>query len=256
MKTNLHTHTVRCKHARGTERDYIEAAIEKGFEILGFSDHVPMPGDDPLVSKIRMEMREIGDYTYTLIRLREEYRGRIELLIGYEAEYIPRFFDEMMYELEKYPLDYMILGQHFFTREDSFLYAGKLSDEEYRLTEYVRTTIEGMRTGLFSYLAHPDLINYAGSEKLYREQMERLISEAIALDIPLEINCLGLLTDRHYPSDRFFSLASEMGADFCIGCDAHDPERILQPHEVPGLQAFLDRNHITRIREATAVMLH
>ena len=40
---NYHTHTTRCNHAMGTEREYIETAISEGFEILGFSDHTPQP---------------------------------------------------------------------------------------------------------------------------------------------------------------------------------------------------------------------
>ena len=40
-KANYHTHTTRCKHANGTEREYIEKAIEAGYQVLGFSDHSP-----------------------------------------------------------------------------------------------------------------------------------------------------------------------------------------------------------------------
>lgn len=36
MKTNYHTHTFRCKHASGTDRDYVEAAVANGFSELGF----------------------------------------------------------------------------------------------------------------------------------------------------------------------------------------------------------------------------
>ena len=41
MIANYHTHTWRCRHADGTEREYVETAIEAGFKILGFSDHTP-----------------------------------------------------------------------------------------------------------------------------------------------------------------------------------------------------------------------
>ena len=43
MKANYHTHTARCGHATGTGEDYVLAAIEQGFDELGFSDHVPWP---------------------------------------------------------------------------------------------------------------------------------------------------------------------------------------------------------------------
>ena len=37
MRFNLHTHTFRCRHASGTEREYIENAIRSGMDLLGFS---------------------------------------------------------------------------------------------------------------------------------------------------------------------------------------------------------------------------
>lgn len=36
MIANYHTHTWRCRHADGTEREYVERAIEGGLKILGF----------------------------------------------------------------------------------------------------------------------------------------------------------------------------------------------------------------------------
>ena len=46
MTANYHTHTWRCNHASGTEREYIEKAIESGIRILGFSvpeySHIPL----------------------------------------------------------------------------------------------------------------------------------------------------------------------------------------------------------------------
>ena len=53
MIANYHTHTIRCNHAKGTEREYIEQAIKEGFKILGFSDHVPQPYPDDFYSWIR-----------------------------------------------------------------------------------------------------------------------------------------------------------------------------------------------------------
>lgn len=33
---DLHTHHDRCEHAEGSIRDYVEAAIDNGLEIIGF----------------------------------------------------------------------------------------------------------------------------------------------------------------------------------------------------------------------------
>lgn len=242
---NYHTHTVRCKHARGYEEDYIEAAIRKGFSVLGFSDHVPVPYPKGFVSGIRMDVSEIEDYTETLLRLRDKYKDDIQILIGYEAEYMPPYFDEMMKRIQEYPLDYLIQGQHFVKDEISGIYAGSPTTEEAHLKDYVDVTIEGMKTGVFSCLAHPDLIHFIGDVDFYRAQMERLIKEAISLNIPLEVNALGYLTRRNYPCSEFFSLASEMNADFIFGCDAHSPDAILRPKDILGFPQFLEKNNIT-----------
>lgn len=34
MRVNYHTHTYRCGHAKGTEEEYVKAAIEGGLEVL------------------------------------------------------------------------------------------------------------------------------------------------------------------------------------------------------------------------------
>ena len=85
VKANYHTHTERCKHARGSEREYIESAIEHGFEVLGFSDHTPQPYENGFVSRIRMDMSEFDGYMDTIRSLKEEYSDRIEIKTGLEA---------------------------------------------------------------------------------------------------------------------------------------------------------------------------
>ncbi|HAX54412.1 MAG TPA: histidinol phosphate phosphatase, partial [Eubacterium sp.] len=47
-------------------------------------------------------------------------------------------------------------------------------DDESRIREYVDTVIEGMKTGMYSYLAHPDLINYQGLDSVYEWEMTRM----------------------------------------------------------------------------------
>ena len=41
MIANYHTHTYRCGHAEGSERDYAEKAAKAGLRILGIADHTP-----------------------------------------------------------------------------------------------------------------------------------------------------------------------------------------------------------------------
>ncbi len=245
MKANYHTHTARCKHASGSEREYVKHAIDHGFSILGFSDHVPQPYPDNFTSGIRMSMDELPEYVDTLIKLRDEYRDRIEILIGFEVEYTHKYFDKLINILSDYPIDYIILGQHYVPDEIDGFYVGAATSDESKLKAYADFTIEAMKTGLFTYPAHPDLINYTGDHLTYLKHMERIVATAIDLNLPLEINMYGFLDKRNYPRNLFFKMASDMGASFIIGCDAHRPDIVLQPNELAGFAEFLKRNNIT-----------
>ena len=79
MQRNYHTHTYRCGHAVGSEREYVEKAIELGFTELGFSEHAPMPFPDNLPKQnldrllaMRLKLHETEDYIESLLSLREE----------------------------------------------------------------------------------------------------------------------------------------------------------------------------------------
>ena len=244
MLANYHTHTARCNHAIGTEREYIEQAIGAGFKILGFSDHVPQPYPENYDFHIRMKLSEIENYTSTLTKLKEEYKNDIQIFIGYEAEYQPKYFLKMLKEIRKFPIDYLIQGQHFVADEIEGFYSGAMTDSVDDLKAYVDLTIEGMQTGLFTYLAHPDLINFIGPDEIFKKHMTPLVQTAIDLNIPLEINMLGFMDDRNYPCDRFFSLATDMNAPLIIGCDAHNPKHVMQPETLPGFVEFLNKHNI------------
>ncbi len=245
MEANYHTHTVRCNHAKGTEREYIEQALARDMRILGFSDHSPQVYDG-YVSGFRMRPDQLEDYVTTLRRLREEYAGRIEIRIGLEAEYYPRYFGRLMDLIRPYHLDYLILGQHFTGNEsDGEPPCPKPTDDERMLERYVRQSIEAMETGVFSCFAHPDIFNFTGDLRIYRKWYEKLCVRACELNIPLEMNMLGYVTGRHYPNASFFRIARETGNEVILGCDAHDPGRVADPEEIERCSGFLRQCGIT-----------
>ena len=247
MICNYHTHTFRCGHAKGEEREYIEKAIAEGLEVLGFSDHVPMAFPSGFRSHYRCPVEKLGEYMETLTALREEYKDKIKILIGFEAEYYPAHFEAMMAMLGEYDYDYLILGQHFVGNEEGEAYSGAPTNNDETLNKYVEQVITGARTGAFTYIAHPDLINYIGDEETYYRQMKRLCVELKALEIPIEFNLLGFEDSRNYPCERFFKIVAEVGNPVVIGCDAHRPDRVAEGWIVDSAIAELKRFGITPI---------
>lgn len=68
---NYHTHTWRCKHASGTVSDYAREAEKAGINILGISDHTPLPDNRWL--RVRMEMNELDPYLSEIDTAAEEF---------------------------------------------------------------------------------------------------------------------------------------------------------------------------------------
>ena len=120
-----------------------------------------------------------------------------------------------------------------------------------RSSTYVNQCIEALQTGLYTYLAHPDLINFTGSETFYRREMERLCLAAKELNIPLELNLLGLRANRTYPSERFFHIAKACGSTIVAGIDAHDPNCFFQPETFEPYQKFVAACGLTVTDEIT-----
>ena len=240
MRANYHTHTFRCGHAVGTEREYVERAVTEGLEILGFSDHAPyeLPGLHP---GIRMAPEELESYVDTLQSLREEYAGRLELRIGLEAEYYPAGFDMLLKRARAAGIEYLILGQHFLGNEYGEHYNGEAFDDPALLDRYVAQSCEAMRTGVFSYFAHPDLYYFTGDDRRYTEAARALCQSANDCGLPVEINLLGLREGRNYPDERFWRVAGEEGCSAVLGCDAHAPAGVSIPETEQKALALAER---------------
>jgi histidinol-phosphatase (PHP family) len=80
MLQNLHTHSTFCD-GKNTPEEMVRAAIEKGFDSIGFSGHAPMrfPSDYDMGSKV-------NEYIAEIKRLKEKYRGSVEIFLGCELD--------------------------------------------------------------------------------------------------------------------------------------------------------------------------
>ena len=94
----------------------------------------------------------------------------------------------------------------------------------YRYTElkFVNAVINAIKSGYISYVAHPDVFNFTGNVDVYKRESARLLKACKEYNVPVEINCLGIRTNRHYPRKEFWELAGEIGTPVVVGIDAHD----------------------------------
>ncbi len=240
MIINYHTHTVRCGHAaKVPDAAYAEAALDIGLRELGFSDHVPYPFEERHFSSCRMRCADLPDYMSSLTALKEQYRGRLDIHIGFEAEYYPDYFDKLLDLLAPYPCEYLILGQHFLNNEIGEPYNGGVTDSAERMRLYGDQCRRAMDTGRFSYFAHPDVLNFTGDTAVFREVSRDLCRAAKDYGMPLEFNLLGFIQNRHYPRRAFWEEAAAVGNEVILGWDAHDPTWMNQPEKEAEAHAYL-----------------
>jgi len=203
--------------------EYAQAAADAGLTVLGFSDHTPYIFPDGYYSHMRMYPDQLSGYVRQVLEAREAFRGQMEIPLGLEVEYYPKHWKETLSLVRDAGIEYFLLGQHWCGNEMDAPYNGEPTDREADLARYCSQVMDAMQTGLFSYLAHPDLIHFVGDDRVYRRHMKRLCQEAIRCGMPLEINLLGISTDRHYPDLRLWETAAEEGCPVILGRDAHSP---------------------------------
>lgn len=240
MIANYHTHTWRCNHATGTEREYIENAIGH-YRILGFSDHTPYPFPNGFEDHDKMRMDQLEDYVDTILGLKKEYRDDIEIHLGLEVEYYPAYFDDLVNFVKDFPVEYFILGQHWLGNRIGEVSPYAIGDDAGRLGQYVDQCIEALKTGRFTYLAHPDLAGFTGDRKLYDIWMRKLCRTVSRLDLPVEINLLGIRDHRTYPDSAFWEIAGQEGCKAVFGADAHTAGSVWRPEDQKKARQIADK---------------
>ena len=248
MIYNFHTHTHRCRHASGSDEEYIKSALEAGIKYLGFSDHAPFVFPDGFESHYRVPLLGAEEYAGTLGELKERYKDVIDISIGFELEYYPTYFDKMVEIAKNLGVEYLILGQHFlYDEHPNGIGSSSLVYEDDVLREYVDNVISAIKSGYFSYVAHPDMLQFCGNEAIYREEMTRLCLTSKEDDIPLEINLLGIRNKKHYPAQRFWQIAGEVDAPVTIGYDAHSNHDFENKEQLDVAKDYIERYSLNYI---------
>ena len=259
-KINLHTHST-FSDGKNTAEEHILAAIEKGFTVIGFSEHSLHPLNPEFYSEFdsiwHMPVADFSKYVATINELKQKYADRIKILLGFEADYFVRegigsaVPDKAAYA--QFKPDYLIGSVHFINTTDGYFSVDhKVEVVEQSLRRFYSKsdgTIDGKRvvcdyfeaeramlkSGKFEILGHPDLIRlrngplkfFDENESWYKEELKLTAKAAAAAGVIAEINtgaiARGMMEDS-YPSAQFLEYLYEQGVPVCINSDAHKTE--------------------------------
>jgi histidinol-phosphatase (PHP family) len=234
--TDYHVHTERCGHAGGATREFVLAALERGLDEIAFTDHVPLyflPGGDPLPD-FAMAEDELPGYVEEVLALREEFAGRIDVLLGLEADYREGHEKVLAEILSRYPWD-VVLGSVHWVAGDWIDAPGsarrhEMEGSENLWREYYRLLAKACATGLFDVMTHFDLPKKFGHRMPGGAAGAEgdAVSAAARAGVAVEVSSAGLRkpVGEVYPSPALLSRLVSAGVPVVLSSDAHAPAEV------------------------------
>jgi len=247
MKCNYHTHSTWCD-GKDSPRAMILAAVSRGFEAIGFSSHAMLPQDD--VDWV-LTPEKAPRYAREIRRLADEFKDRIKVFCGVEADYIPGGATPSRAAYASIAPDYIIGSIHFIKAPDGAVFAVDHTpqllqdgisdhfggDADAYVRAYFATLREMVSRFDFEIVGHPDLVRKFNARHpyfderadWYREELERTADAIAASGKIVEVNtgaiARGWLNDA-YPSPAFRTLLRDRGVRFILSSDAHAADGI------------------------------
>lgn len=157
-KQCLHTHSVLCD-GKDTLEEMVLAAIEKGFDSIGFSGHSYVEE----VGQYSMTEKDLPVYKAEILRLQQCYGDRIRIYCGLEKDNYAT--------IQQGEFDYLLGSVHLIRRDDGVVFVDWSADRvraqineyfEGDSIAYAKAYFEAVKDlpnyGAFDILAHFDLL--------------------------------------------------------------------------------------------------
>lgn len=238
LVTSFHTHTEICGHAKGLPLEYVLKAEKDGCKELGFSDHCPYPAVlGPGWDDCRMNVSQLDFYVSEVKKAADAVNFPVHL--GFECEYDRNFINWYKEELKgRCGAEYLVFGPHWVTVGNDHPYIPEIKHDKKLLYKYTDQVIEGIQSGIYSFLAHPDLFMQGWKEwdEDAESCLKNILDCAIDQNLPVEINGLGMnkgiiQTSRGvrygYPYYEFWQMVQSSQARVICNSDAHDPDSVI-----------------------------
>jgi histidinol-phosphatase (PHP family) len=247
--SSLHNHTIFCDGKDDIET-MCRAAIEKKLCALGFSAHAPITKKTGFESDWHLKDDRFNEYVEQVLSAKKRWRGKLEVLLGFEIDYIKGLRSALDKDITEVNPDYLIGSVHYlipangakpFTvdgPEEEFsqgLNEGFGGDAQALMNSYYDAQAEMIALGGFEILGHADLVkkNCLG-KNLWPLEVEACRQKEIALaaskaGVIAEANTGGInrkKINEIYPCETFLKFFHDNNAPVIITSDAHCAEDI------------------------------
>lgn len=247
MLTNHHTHSLYSDGSSQPE-EYIIEAIAKGFNILGFTEHSPLPFKNAF--SFKQENKE--EYVALMQNLKQKYSSQIAVYSGMEMDYIPGLSESFGKVKADYKLDYLIGSVHlvkpvnseelWFTDGPNYETYDKGLNELFgadirkAVARYYQQLNEMIESQQIDIIGHFDKVKMHNRDRFFKEDESwymALVSETLDLlqdrDIIVEVNTRGIYKQRSettYPGLDILKQIKKLRIPVMVNSDAHSPHEL------------------------------
>jgi len=228
-RIDLHNHTILCNHATGTTEEYIKKAIELKIDVFGFSEHAPMHFDE----NYRLKLEDKKFYENDVLTLKEKYKNDIEILLGYEVDYLKG--DYILPEVINSKVDYLIGSVHFINDgwgfdNPEFIGEYKNKNIDTIWEDYFEAITNMAKSNMFNIVGHLDLIKVFKflPTKDIKSIAHKALKQIKESNMVVEINSAGYRKPiaEQYPSKELLELCFELNIPITFSSDAHSVDQV------------------------------
>lgn len=240
MIGDFHTHTV-FSDGDNTPEEMVKAAIAKGMDKIGFSDHSYTFFDEQYC----VQKDRISAYRSEINVLKEKYRGKIDILCGIEQDfYSAEPVDGYDYAIGS--VHYLKLGGEYLPVDESGEFLQKIVErlggthaffKEYfdTVSAYAERPDIGI-IGHFDYLTvfNDSLHLFDEHDEVYQNLAKAAIDKLMAAGKIFEINTGGIVRGYHnapYPSVPLIEYIISKGGKLILSSDSHRTETLCSKFE-------------------------
>ena len=247
MWTNYHCHSHFCSGS-GEPEAYIQSALEKGVQAIGFSTNAPWPLKKNVLKKSGL----LQDYTKEVERLKLKYWEQMEVYKGMKVDFIPGVMGPDHRSIRAMNLDYTIGAVRYIESLNDgtpWCIGGTTEEFAQRVNEAFggnpRKAIERyfqmiswmVMLDAPDVVAHLDLIKkhnkeqpfFSPSDSWYHDAVYAALKTISASDCIVEVNTRGLFsgeTMELYPSRWMLECIRELKNPITLSAEAWNPEEL------------------------------
>ncbi len=230
MLANFHTHSVFCD-GKNTPEEIVLAAIEKGFSAIGFSGHGYTPFD------LTYCMKDTDGYTQEINRLKEKYKGKIQICLGVE--------EDAFSPVDRQKFDYVIGSSHYLYSDGKYLTVDSSpaqfgecleafsGDPEHLAEAYYGAFCDYIQKRKPDIIGHFDLItkfDELGDSLFLKNPKYNAIAERAAVEAAksgciFEVNTGAItrgLRSSAYPAENILFVLKKEDARIILSSDSHE----------------------------------